>query len=101
MLNFQGPDKNKSGLGVKVLVTSNEVTQFQEMTLTRGFQSSVAPQLHFGIGSAEQVDEIKITWPDGKIEILNDIDKNQFLTMDYKNAAYDDKPMLTEASKLF
>lgn len=100
-LNFKGPDKNKNGLGVKTHLTSNEVTQFQEMTLTRGFQSSVAPQLHFGIATADQVDEIKITWPDGKIEVLNNVDKNQFLTIDYKNASYKDKPLLTEAQPLF
>ncbi len=100
-LNFKGPDKNTSGLGVKALITANEVTQFQEMTLTRGFQSSVAPQLHFGIGNAVQADEIKIIWPDGKTEVLKNIDKNQFLTIDYKNASYDDKPLLTDITPLF
>ena len=100
-LNFHGPDKNRSGLGVKAYVTINEVTQFQEMTLTRGFQSSVAPQLHFGIGSADKADQIKIAWPDGKIEIINNVTKNQFLTVDYKNASYDEKPLLTENKQLF
>jgi len=100
-LNFNGPEKNRFGLGVKAYVTINEITQFQEMTLTRGFQSSVAPQLHFGMKNADKVDQIKITWPDGKIEILNDVDKNQFLTLDYKNASYDERPLLTKDTPLF
>ncbi len=85
-LRFKGPEKNPSGLGVKALLIANNMTQFQEMTLTRGFQSSVAPQLHFGIGKAIKADNLKITWPDGKVQILKDLDKNQILTIDYTDA---------------
>lgn len=88
-LRFKGPEKNTSGLGVKALLSSNGITQYQEMTLTRGFQSSVAPQLHFGIGTADRADQLKITWPDGKVQVLKDIDKNEFLTIDYANATPD------------
>ncbi len=85
-LRFKGPDKNKSGLGVKVTLTSNGFDQFEEMTLTRGFQSSVAPELHFGIGQAEKADKIKIVWPDGKSQTLLDVAKNQFLEINYADA---------------
>lgn len=85
-LRFNGSDKNKFGLGVKATLTSGEVTQFQEMTLTRGFQSSVAPQMHFGIGQNKKIDTLKIIWPDGKIQTLTNINKNQLLTIDYKKA---------------
>ena len=38
---------------------SNLMKQFQEMTLSRGFQSSVAPRLHFGLGQAAKIDDLK------------------------------------------
>ncbi|WP_445736160.1 FG-GAP-like repeat-containing protein [Mariniflexile sp.] len=85
-LNFKGPDKNKFGLGVKAFVSTQGNTQFQEMTLTRGFQSSVSPQLHFGIGQASIVDSLKIIWPGGKIQKLKNVSKNQFLDVNYANA---------------
>lgn len=85
-LRFDGSEKNKFGLGVKVSVLANGITQFQEMTLTRGFQSSVAPQLHFGLDKAERVDTLKITWLDGKTQTLFNVNKNQFLKIDYKEA---------------
>ncbi|MEE9361095.1 MAG: VCBS repeat-containing protein [Cellulophaga sp.] len=85
-LKFDGPNKNKFGLGVKAYLTSDGITQFQEMTLTRGFQSSVAPQLHFGIGKITTVETIKIQWPDGKVQILNGIDSNQILNINYSDA---------------
>lgn len=86
-INFSGKDKNPFGLGARAYVSANGMEQMQELTLTRGFQSSVAPLLHFGVGEAEVIDKIKVTWPDGKTEILKNIDANQRLTIDYSNAA--------------
>ena len=85
-LKFKGSEKNKFGLGVKVMLTADSITQLQEMTLTRGFQSSVAPRLHFGLGKAEKVSSIKIVWPDGKEQQLTNIDKNQLLEINYSEA---------------
>lgn len=95
-LRFNGSEKNKFGVGVKVILTAGGTTQFQEMTLTRGFQSSVAPQLHFGIGKAAKADSIKIIWPDSKVQILTNIEKNQFLKIEYAEAI---KPLLKNESK--
>ena len=100
-LNFKGPEKNKFGLGVKVLLTANGTKQFQEMTLTRGFQSSVAPQFHFGIGKAEKADSLKVMWPDGKQQILTNIDKNQFLDIDYAQAKIPTEKIENTGIKIF
>ena len=85
-LRFNGPNKNKFGLGVKVTAISGGLSQYQEMTLTRGFQSSVAPQLHFGLGKIEKIDSLKVVWPDGKLQTISNVDKNQILTIDYNKA---------------
>ena len=101
-LRFNGPDKNKFGLGVKVTLMADKLTQFQEMTLTRGFQSSVAPQLHFGIGKALHVDSLKIEWPDGKTQLLVNVEKNQFLKIDYIEANHVSESIKSKQSfKLF
>ena len=49
-VSLSGSKQNTIGLGAKVTVESSETTQYQELTLTRGFQSSVEPILHFGLG---------------------------------------------------
>ena len=85
-LKFKGTDKNPFGIGVKATVKTKDFSQFQEMTLSRGFQSSVAPQLHFGIGQTKLIDTLELKWPDGKTELLTNIESNQFITIDYKNA---------------
>ncbi|WP_029033816.1 FG-GAP-like repeat-containing protein [Salinimicrobium terrae] len=85
-IQFEGNEKNAFGLGTRAYVKANGMEQMQELTLTRGFQSSVAPQLHFGLAQAEVVDEIRIVWPNGKAEIVKDVEANQRLTFNYLNA---------------
>ncbi len=101
-LKFKGSEKNKFGLGVKVLLSADSITQFQEMTLTRGFQSSVAPRLHFGLGKAEKVSTIKVVWADGKEQQLNNVEKNQLLEINYNDAvAVTNEPKKMPAKSLF
>ncbi len=85
-MTFRGPDKNKFGLGVKVLLKQGDTKQFQELTLSRGFQSSVAPGFHFGLGDADLVDTIEVQWPDGRIEILKAVEANQQLIIEHSNS---------------
>jgi hypothetical protein len=38
---------------------------------------------HFGLGSASQVDQLTITWPDGKQSDLGIVPANQRLVVDH------------------
>ncbi|TMM59554.1 hypothetical protein FEE95_03030 [Maribacter algarum] len=71
-----GP-KNPFGLGAKVTLNTDVGKQTQELTLTRGYQSSTEPILHFGLGSSTTIEEITIVWPNGKSQTLKDISSNQ------------------------
>lgn len=86
---FQGPEKNTMGLGTRAYVSVDTLEQFQELTLSRGFQSSVPPELHFGLGTLEQVAEVRIQWPDGRIEIKKDVPVNQELVFSYQDSSPD------------
>ena len=85
-INFNGPDKNKNGLGTKVMLYHSGQSQYQELTLTRGFQSSVAPQMHFGMGNDTIADSIQILWPDQKQQVLRQVAANKLLTLNYGEA---------------
>lgn len=82
---LKGPVKNPFGLGAKVTVVSGQNSQVQEMTLTRGFQSSVEPILHFGLGNSSSIDTIKVRWSDGKVQTIVNTSANQLLVLDYSN----------------
>ncbi|MCF6224028.1 MAG: VCBS repeat-containing protein [Flavobacteriaceae bacterium] len=83
---LNGEKQNPMGLGTKVQLFQGNQIQYQELTLTRGFQSSVDPKIHFGLGTTKTIDSIKIKWPDGKQQTLKRVAVNQHLKINYKNA---------------
>ena len=68
-------------MGAQVRVRAGGIEQLQELMLTRGFQSSVEPVLHFGLGSATVADEVRVTWPDGKVSVLNTVPADHVLNV--------------------
>ncbi len=98
---FNGNGKNPFGLGCRVYVSENDNTQMQELTLTRGFQSSVAPNLHFGLGAIQKVDQVKVVWPDGKVNILKDVSANQKISISQKEAEFENKDVELKKESIF
>ncbi len=48
-LSFKGTDANTQGIGCKTYLFYEGKIQYQQLILTRGFQSSSEPRLHFGL----------------------------------------------------
>src|SRR6185295_13006192 len=48
-VQFEGDSLNRMGIGGKVYLFTGSTLQYEELMLTRGFQSSVEPRLHFGL----------------------------------------------------
>jgi len=86
-VQFNGETKNTFGLGNRVYVTTQGQTQMQELTLTRGFQSSVSTRLHFGLNSHKKIDLLKVVWTDGSVQMIENIKTNQHLILNQKDAS--------------
>lgn len=83
---FIGPKGNYYGVNTKVILYSNDETQYQELTLSRGFLSSMEPILHFGIGERESIDSVQIIWLDNKMQTINNPEINKVHEISYKTA---------------
>jgi hypothetical protein len=66
---FEGPAGNPFGIGARVTLGTATGRQLQELQLTRGYQSSVEPVLHFGLGGNAVIDTLRVLWPDGSVEV--------------------------------
>src|SRR5437867_5415251 len=60
--------------------------QVLEQMPTRGFQSSVDPRLHFGLGAATQIDSLIVIWPDRRVQVLADVAVDRRLTLSQQDA---------------
>lgn len=61
-----GQGKNAFAIGAQVELKVGNRTMFAEQIPTRGFESSVDPRIHFGLGKDALVTDVKIIWPSGK-----------------------------------
>jgi hypothetical protein len=86
-ISFKGNDKNTFGIGAKAYVFNNGNIQFQQLMLTRGFESSTEPRIHFGLGSINVSDSILIVWPNQQMQILKNVASNKEIIIDEKNAS--------------
>lgn len=85
-VKFEGPEMNPLGLGAKVEIMAEGQTQVLELTMTRGFQSSVAPILTFGLGGSATIEKLEVTWPRGKSQIITGVTADQLLTLNISEA---------------
>ena len=86
-IKFNGPEKNLFGIGAKVSIQSSDKTFVQENNLTRGYISSVPPMLHFGLGNQTKIDELIVTWPDGKQQYLSNLPINETIILNYSESS--------------
>lgn len=100
-VNLQGPKKNTFGVGTKITVAYSDVSQFQELTPTRGFFSSSQHLVHFGLGSQTDGITVEVTWPDGKGERRSNVSSNQKLDFKYADAKKLDQPIVKQAPPIF
>ncbi len=59
-------DGNTQALGAVVRVETSGVVQSAQVGASGSYLSQPTNDLHFGLGSAQQVDRLTITWPDGR-----------------------------------
>jgi hypothetical protein len=70
-IRLHGNKQNSHAIGARVWLETDSVSQLIENFPARGYQSSVDPTLHFGLGISS-AKRIKIEWPDGSTTIDED-----------------------------
>jgi hypothetical protein len=90
---LRGDGANTAGIGTRILVWQRDRTQLLEQMPTRGFQSSVDPTLHFGLGASPEVDSLAVIWPDRRYQVLARVTADRTLTLSQDSAAgrYDER----------
>ena len=80
-----GTGSNADGIGARVYVSytvpedSKVRTQVQEVYAGGSYLSQDSIWLEFGLGSTNVVDEIRVRWPSGRNQIINDVVSDQVL----------------------
>ncbi|HKT10911.1 MAG TPA: CRTAC1 family protein [Terriglobia bacterium] len=76
-----GTRSNRSAIGARISVAAGGQRQIREILSGSSYLSQSDLRQHFGLGKAQQADEIEIRWPSGHIDRLSKIPSNQFITV--------------------
>lgn len=85
-LILDGDSANTFGVGAKVIIPTDTGRIVRELFTTRGYQSSVSPEVIIGLGKCSKIDSLIVIWPDHKFQILHDIETNQILRINKSDA---------------
>ena len=86
--NFQGKAPNLQGIGSQVELYYQDKYQKQYFTPYRGYLSTVEQALHFGLANTSKIDSARVTWPDGKSQLIKELQPNATILLDYTNASF-------------
>ncbi|MEO8336694.1 MAG: VCBS repeat-containing protein, partial [bacterium] len=86
-ITLRGAGANTAGIGATVVIKHGGATQMVEQMPTRGYQSSVDPRLHFGLGHSTRIDSLLVIWPDQRYQSLTNVPADSALILDQRNAS--------------
>ncbi len=82
MVKLQGGIDNIDAVGAKIEATINgNTTLTRSVSLGNNYLSTEPTTQHFGLGSANVIDLLKVTWPDGTVNKYQNVLADQFLTL--------------------
>lgn len=78
-VSFIGLQSNRYGVGVRVQLTTEEVTYVQEICGGTSFAASHQPMLSFGLGNFEGEVSLRVLWPSGAEQSIDHVSVGQHL----------------------
>ena len=80
-LELSSPLKNRLAIGARVKATAGNLVQTDEVRSGGSYLSQNDLRIHFGLEKENKVDELEIRWPDGKIEVVKNLEADRFYSI--------------------
>jgi hypothetical protein len=73
LFKLVGTKSNRAAIGARVTIRAAGVKQFSEVRGGASYLSQNDLRLHFGLGTANKMESVEIRWPNGKVEMLQNV----------------------------
>jgi len=91
-IELVGESPNSRGLGSTVTLSAGGKRQYIYHSPYRGYLSTMDHRIHFGLGDAQSVDSLEVVWPDGRYQLLTDVQVDRVLTLRQEDATENSRP---------
>ena len=75
---LEGVRSNRLALNARVRATAGDLVQLGEVISGGSYLSQNDLRIHFGLGDHERVNKAEVSWPDGKTEMLVNLEADRF-----------------------
>ena len=80
-IQLQGAKSNRGGIGARVSVAAGDLTQIDEVHSGRSYQSDFGKRLQFGLGQHKAVDQIRVNWIGGGVDVFRNVGVDRLITL--------------------
>src|SRR5436309_168924 len=87
-IRLDGEPPNRRGIGAKLILTAGGQKQYLYHSPYRGYMSTMDDREHFGLGRAKRVDSLEVIWPDGRYQLLTNLDVDRIVTLKQGDATH-------------
>src|SRR5207245_8096975 len=85
-ITLQGESPNRRCIGSTLILTAGGQKQYLYRSPYRGYMSTMDDREHFGLGRARRVDTLEVIWPDGRHQLLTNLDVDRLLVVRQQDA---------------
>ena len=85
-VKLTGDSLNRDGLGAWIELHYQGKQQVCEQNPYRGYLSTIQVEPHFGLGTVTKLDSLVVKWPGGRQQTIYNVNVDQVLKVDSKNA---------------
>jgi len=76
-----GTKSNRDAIGARIRITAGGKVQIAQKKSSSGYLSQSDPRIHFGLGNTNVVEKIEIIWPSGIVQVMENVDAGQIITL--------------------
>ena len=80
-LSLHGVTSNRDGIGARITVAAGGRAQYAQAIGGTSYLSSSDRRIFFGLGRQAKADLVKVVWPSGIVDRLEDVNVDRFLTV--------------------
>jgi hypothetical protein len=81
VIKLSGRSPNLDGIGAELRIETAAGIQMRQLYTERGIVSSEPPLVYFGLGDDRVIKKLTIHWPQGEIQVLENLPADQLLTV--------------------
>ena len=81
LIRTVGSKSNRDGIGTRLKLTIGGKVLLRDVKAGSSYLAQNDLRVHFGLGQTPLADRLEILWPSGAIDVLENIEANQILTI--------------------